>query len=141
MGQATPEDAGKSFAWACDVTDVAVLAKLLWFDPAARERARAILASMPASIQAECPTPEDFYAFVIAADALVYPPPVPETFSQFHAVELSAGRVAMRKGDAPRNVQEYQQTPEGWKYVVPTVGVERWPNNLNNELLTKLSKK
>ena len=138
-GQATPDDTSKSFAWACDITDVAALSKLLWFDPAERERARAILATMPPSIQAEYPTPEDFYAFVLVADALVYPPPTPEMFAQFHSVELSQGRATLRKENSTHNFQEYQQTPEGWKFVVPAIGVERWPNNLNNELLTKLS--
>jgi RNA polymerase sigma factor (sigma-70 family) len=140
-GQATPEAAGKSFAWASDMTDVSALAKLLWFDPAQRERARAILATMPASIQAEYPTPEDFYAFVIAADALVYPPPTPEMVSQLHSFDLGDGRATLRKDGSSRNFQEYQQTPDGWKFVVPAVGVERWPNNLNNELLAKLGAK
>lgn len=138
-GQATPFDAGRSFAWASDVTDVAAIAKLIWFEPELRERARAILATMPASIQAEYPTPEAFYAFVLAADALLHPPPVPETFSNFREVELREGRVAFRREGSDRNYHEYQQTPEGWKFVMPAIGVERWPNNLNDELLVKLA--
>jgi RNA polymerase sigma factor (sigma-70 family) len=137
-GQATAEDAGRSFAWACDTTDVDALANLLYFDPDQRERARAVLATMPASIQAGYPTPEKFYAFVIAADALAYPPPLPETFAQFHAVELQSGRVAFRRSGSSHNFQEYQQTADGWKFVVPARGVELWPANLANETLANL---
>lgn len=138
-GQATPEDAGRSFAWASDVTDIDAIATLIWFEPEVRERARAMLATMPASIRADYPTPEAFYAFVIATDALFYPPPVPETAPRFKQVTLREGRVAFRRDGSNYNMQEYQQTPEGWKYVVPLVGVERWPANLDNQLLFKLS--
>jgi len=138
-GQATPMDASRSFAWASDVTDVEAIARLIWFEPELRERARAVLATMPASIQARYPTPEEFYALVIAADSLFYPPPVPETLPQLEEVELREGRAALRFDGSPRNYHEYQQTTEGWKFVMPAVGVERWPNNLNNETLAKLS--
>lgn len=138
-GQATPLDAGKSFAWACDATDVESIAKLLWFDPAQRMRAQQILATMPATVQAEYPTPEMFYAFVIAADALVYPPPASQPLGGLQQVTLGEGRVAFRREGSSRNYHEYQQTPEGWKFVMPARGVERWPANLNSELLVKLS--
>ncbi len=139
-GQDTALNAGLSFAYASDATDVDLLSKLLWFEPEQRRRASEILATMPASLRAEYSTPEIFYALVIAADALIYPPPGPDTFANFTAVELSPGRVAMRRKGSDRNFHEYQLTPEGWKFVMPAVGVERWPNNLNNELLVRLSR-
>ncbi|MFO1448390.1 MAG: sigma-70 family RNA polymerase sigma factor [Opitutaceae bacterium] len=139
-GQDTAANAGMSFAYASDATDVDLLAKLIWFDPELRQRAAAMLATYPESIRAAYPTPEQFYALVIAADALIYPPPGPDTFANFTAVELSPGRVAMRRKGSDRNFHEYQLTPEGWKFVMPAVGVERWPNNLNNELLVRLSR-
>jgi RNA polymerase sigma factor (sigma-70 family) len=138
-GQATPLDAGKSFAWACDATDVEAIAKLLWFEPTLRDRARQVIATMPASVQAEYPTPEEFYAFVIAADALVFPPPV--SLGGMQVVTLGEGRAALRREGSSKNYQEYQLTPEGWKYVMPARGVERWPANLNGELLVKLYRK
>lgn len=137
-GQATPLDAGKSFAWACDSTDVEAIAKLIWFDPALRVRAQQILATMPLAVQAQYPTPEEFYAFVMAADALLHPPPVPDALSGFQQVSLDEGRVAFRRDGSSQNYHEYQQTPDGWKFVMPARGVERWPANLNSELLVKL---
>jgi hypothetical protein len=94
---------------------------------------------MPASVQAEYPTPEEFYAFVIAADALVFPPPV--SLGGMQVVTLGEGRAALRREGSSKNYQEYQLTPEGWKYVMPARGVERWPANLNGELLVKLYRK
>lgn len=85
------------------------------------------------------PTPQKFYALVIAADAQISPPPGPDSFAIFTAVELSPDRVAMRRKGSDRNFHEYQLTPEGWRFVMPAVGVERWPNTLNNELLISLS--
>lgn len=140
-GQATPLDAGLSFAWAADATDVEALAKLIWFEPALRLRAQQMLATMPASLQEKYPTPEEFYAFVMAADALLHPPPMPEMLSELQSVMLSEGRAALRKPGSSRNHHEYQQTPDGWKFVMPAVGVDRWPANLNSELLEKLSRR
>ena len=94
---------------------------------------------MPPSLQEKYRTPEEFYAFVMAADALLHPPPMPEMLGELQAVMLSDGRAALRKPGSSRNHHEYQQTPDGWKFVMPAVGVERWPANLNNELLEKLS--
>lgn len=139
-GQATPLDAGKSFAWACDATDVDALAKLIWFDPTLRVRAQQMLSNMPAAVQAQYPTPEEFYAFVIAADALLHPPPASVPLGGMQQVTLSEGRVGFRRPGSLHNYHEYQQGPDGWKFVMPAVGVERWPANLNSELLVKLSR-
>lgn len=140
-GMDTPMDAAATFAWACDATDLATVARVIWFDPETRKKAEEVVAGLPPSLRARYPTPEAFYGLVIAADSLVYPPPVPEVAPRFETVELSEGRAAIRIVGSNRNFHEYQQTPEGWKFVMPLVGVERWPNNLNNDLLVRLARK
>lgn len=138
-GQATPQDAVQSFAWAANAGDVDALAKLIWFDPPARERANAILASMPDSVRAEYDTPEKFYAMLLAADAIVAPAPPPEYLTAVTMVELSPGRDAQQEPGAsqPQLLRQYQQTLDGWKYVLPIQGVDGLPNLLNNPQLIK----
>lgn len=138
-GQATPHDALLSFAWASHDGEVAALSKLLWFDPAGRTKALDVLHGMPASIQAEYDTPEKLYAFILAADALVYPPPGPDILAQSNPVEVAPGRVAMLRPGLtdPRGANQFQETPEGWKYVIPDQVVSILPQNLNNPLLIK----
>ncbi len=139
-GQATPHDAFMSFAWGSDAGEVGPLAKLLWFDPGVREKAEAVLATMPEAIRAEHRTPEELFAFIFAADALVAPPPGADLLDHWQAVELSPGRVALRAPGAKPgyDFHQYQQTPDGWKYVVPEVAVENMPSVLTNETLAKL---
>jgi hypothetical protein len=136
-GQATSQDAMQSFAWAGNAGDVDTLAKLIWFDPPARDRANAILASMPDSVRAEYDTPEKFYAMLLAASAIVAPAPPPEYLAAATMVELSPGRVAQQNpgSSQPQLLTQYQQTPDGWKYVLPVQGVDGLPNLLNNPLL------
>ena len=141
-GIATARDAALTFAWAGDICDPDEFAKVLYFDRDAREKALAILATMPESIRTEYPTPEAFYGLVLAATCLEAPPPGADLIERFMVeVELRPGRIAMRQKDSDRNNHEYQLTAEGWKYVIPEVGVIRWPNNLNSQTLAKLGKR
>jgi RNA polymerase sigma factor (sigma-70 family) len=136
-GQAAPHDAFMSFAWGCDAGEIGALAKLIWFDAADREKALAVLASMPESLRAQYRTPEELYAFFFAADALVAPPPGPDVIEGFQVVEFRPGRSALLIPGTTRNFQEFQQTTDGWKYVVPADGVANAPKVLNNEVLAK----
>lgn len=139
-GQATAHDAYMSFAWAADAGQIAELAKLICFEEQDRPKALAVLASMPGEIRAEYPTPEALYAFFFAADALVAPPPGPDVIEGNQAEELRPGRIVIRRPGRPAQKydHQFQQTPAGWKYVIPDVGVENAPNILNNETLQKL---
>ena len=127
LGQATAYNAYQTFAWASDRCDVSALARLITFDPNDRARAHAALEAMPPNIREQCHTPEELYAFLIAADALRYPPPAADVLAQARAFPLAEGRVAMRLPGSTRNRFVYQQTPDGWKYVFPSEAVEWFP--------------
>jgi hypothetical protein len=140
-GIATAHDAALTFAWASDICDPDELGKVITFDGPAREKALAILATMPEAIRAQYPTPESFYGLVLAATCLEAPPPGADVIERFMVeVELQTGRVAMRQKGSNRNNHEYQLTVEGWKYVIPEVGVTNMPRNLNSQTLAKLVK-
>jgi len=139
-GRATPHDAFMSFAWAADTGEIGSMAKLLWFENKTREKALAVLATMPDSLRAQYRTPEELYAFFFTADALVAPPPGADLIEGNVVVDLSPGRVVMRRPGAPPNQydHEFQQTSDGWKYVVPEIAVDNMPKVLANETLAKL---
>jgi RNA polymerase sigma factor (sigma-70 family) len=141
-GIATARDAAFTFAWAGDICDPDELAKVITFDAAARAKALEILATMPEAIRTEYPTPETFYGLVLAATCLEAPPPGADLIERnMVEVELKPGRVAMRRKGSDHNNHEYQLTDEGWKHVIPEVGVIHMPRNLNSQTLAKLVQK
>jgi hypothetical protein len=142
LGNATPHDAALTFAWAGDICDPDECGKLVYFDSDAREKALAIWATMPEAIRTQYPTPEAFYGLLLAAAQLEAPPPgadVIEHSSTF--VELSPGRVAMRRKGSDRNFHEYQLTDAGWKYVMPEAGIKGLAGILNSQTLAKLAQR
>ncbi len=141
-GNATARDAALSFAWAGDISDPDELGRLVYFESAEREKALAILATMPDAVRKQYPTPEAFYGLLLAASTLVSPPPGADLMEKFMVeVELRPGRVATRRKGDDRNFHEYQLTDTGWKYVLPMPGVEHLPRNLNSETLARLVQK
>jgi len=142
-GTATPRDAGYTFAWASDICDPAVMARLVHLDPDARARAIQILDSMPPEVRAQYPTPETFYGLLLALSCLGGPPPGADVLEAMEPtieqVEVSPGRVAFRPKGSNRTIHEFQLTGDGWKYVLPLAGVEGLPNNLSNESLARLA--
>ena len=54
-------------------------------------------------------------------------------------VPLSPDRVAFRQSGSAVNFHEYQQTPEGWKFVFPERGVESAPTILNSDTLARVT--
>jgi RNA polymerase sigma factor (sigma-70 family) len=139
-GTATAHDAALTFAWAGDICDPEILGQLLYFDSAAREKALAVLATMPESIRTQYPTPEAFYGLLLAASCMEAPPPGADILEKARIVELSPGRVSHQPPGSTRDDWQYQQTPAGWKYVLPLAGVEGLPSILNSQTLANLSK-
>lgn len=138
-GLATPHAAVLTFTWASDICDPDELAKVITFDPAVRQRALEVLATMPEAIRQQYPTPEAFYGLVLAATCLEGPPPGADLIERNTTeVELKPDRFAMRRKGSERNEHEYQLTADGWKFVVPEIGVTRWPGNLNSQTLARL---
>ncbi|MBI2513757.1 MAG: sigma-70 family RNA polymerase sigma factor [Opitutae bacterium] len=140
-GIATPLDAALTFAWAGDVCDPDEFAKIVCFDPKAREAAQAVLAGMPEEVRAQYPTPEKLFGMLLAASCLEAPPPTAEMMERFMTVvEIAPGRAASRRVGSDRNTHEYQLTESGWKYVLPEAGVRGLPGILNSETLARLNK-
>ena len=135
-GRATAHDAVMTFAFAGDIGDPVILGQMVYFDRPAREKATAVLATMPDSIRAQYPTPEAFYGLLLAASCLEGPPPGADIVDTAQIIELSPGRVEQR----PPGLQ-FQQTPDGWKYVLPLNGVEGLPSLINSQTLAKLGKR
>lgn len=141
-GQATARAAVETFAWACDVGDSEVLAKLVYLDDQTRARAQSVLLRMPAGIRAQCRTPEELYGLLLAASSLEAPPPDALIVRYLmNLAELEPGRVATRRIGSSANFHEFLQTSEGWKYVLPVEAIDSLPQVLNRETLANLSRR
>lgn len=139
-GQATPRDAAYTFGWAGAMSDPDAFARVIYLDDAARTKALALLARMPDSIRAQCRTPEDFCGLILAAATLQGPPPDADTFERSSTlVELRPDRVAVRRAGSTANYHEYQNTPDGWKWVLPAFAIEPMSTNLSSATLAKLA--
>ncbi len=135
-GQASAEDAVLSFAWACDVADPEVLAKLVLLEDHTQAMAANVLGSMPEGVRAQCRTPEDFYGMLLAASCLEAPPPDAAIARRLmKLVVLGPDRVATRMIGSSVNFHEFQRTPAGWKYVLPAGAVETLPGILGSRTL------
>lgn len=141
-GRATAHDAALSFAWAGDISDPAAFSELLYFDGKGREKALEVLASMPEPIRELYPTPEDLYGLFLAASTLEAPPPGADLMERLMVVvDLRPGRAATRRVGSDVNYHEYQQTPDGWKWVIPehivSTVMPGWLNSRSIEALRK----
>ncbi len=138
-GLATPRDSFMTFAWAGDAADIDALTKMIWIDPNVRQKALEEMAKQPKDLIAQYPTPEQFYAFITAAICLQAPPPgadiVQRRAEGMQGKEVRPGRLAF-----PNNY-EFQQTEQGWKWVLPEIAVTAWLHVLNDSVLTKSEKK
>lgn len=118
-GTATPVEANLTAAWAGDHAEIEALARMIFFDGHGRENAMEVLARMPEEIRAEYPTPEALYAFFIAAQTQLGRPPGPDVLERWEPVEISPGRVKLRRpGAKEAHSMPYQHTPDGWKMVI-----------------------
>lgn len=138
-GTATPEDAAMTFAWAGDVCDPEAFERIILLEPPVRAKALEVLASMPEAIRAEFSSPEAFYGMLLAASCIEGPPPGADLLEKWEIVEIRPGRVGHRAPGQTRFHGEYQNTSDGWKYVLPMVAVDGLHGILNSRTLAKLS--
>jgi RNA polymerase sigma factor (sigma-70 family) len=139
QGRSSAVDAVFTFAWACDVCDPQVLGEMVYLDAETRAHALKVLATMPETVRAKYPTAEAFYGFLLAAACVEAPPPSAELARHLmNVVELGEGRIATRRTGSTANHHEFQQTTDGWKYVLPDVAIESLPQLLNSPVLNKL---
>lgn len=131
-GQRTPTDATQTALWAAAGGDLKALAAAIVLEPAAREKAHALMDKLPREVAAQLATAEDFVALLTAGD-----------------VPLTEAHVFDPKGDAPprwavrvvefRDAQGktrvaplrlYQASETEWRLVVPEAALEKYAARL-----------
>jgi RNA polymerase sigma factor (sigma-70 family) len=142
-GQATPQDAARSWAWAADSGDVAALTKLFAYDQKGLETIQAIHATMPESIRAQYRSPEELIAFLYIAQTLLNPVPGEEVWEKkitdAAINQISPGRVEFHPPGQKSEGPIFVQTPDGWKLELPTrLLAPLVAHVLSNEMLNKL---
>lgn len=117
-GNATPLATLQTFAWACDRGDTETVGRLLYIDAAARPKAEAFMAALPESARAQWKTVDEMAAAVLTRSIMAQPFPNADILETATPEPISAGRVKLRMPNVPKDGTEYQQTAEGWKYVL-----------------------
>lgn len=117
-GQATPVAALQTMAWACDQGDVETMARLFVIEEKSRAKVDAIYAAMPAARRAEWNSVQAFAAAIIVHDGIEQPYPGNEVLALARIEPGTEGRVTLQLPGAVVSGVVFQQTPEGWKYVV-----------------------
>mgnify|MGYP001570303026 CR=1 FL=1 len=128
-GKATPSAAAETLMWAADGGDVETLAKSIFLEPAAREKAEGILARLPDSMRATYDTPEKLVALLMAREGDIRAMQV--------LVENKQGDDALvnlraQKDDGKTKEEGYQfrRANDGWQMVVPGKLVDKFGKKL-----------
>lgn len=117
-GQATPVATLQTMAWACDQGDVATMAALFFIDAPARAQVDAIYASVSAKVRAEWTSAEALAAGIMVRDGIDEPYPGMEVLALAQAKPAGEGRVTLLLPGCNVSGLVFQQTSEGWKYVI-----------------------
>lgn len=125
-GQATPVDALQTMAWACDQGDTATMARLFIIDDEARASANAVFAAIPVDLRKEWNSLESFAASIIVQDGIEQPYPGADVLALAKVEPGLTGRVTLQLPGAIVSGLVFQQTPEGWKYVIREAVVEEY---------------
>lgn len=129
-GRATPDAAVETALWHAAGGDVAGLAEMLELEPAARAKAAALLAALPAAIRARCATPEAFVALLGAGD-------LPLGEAMISTAEPLGGNEATRglqvlgpEGKWKHATLRLRRDGDAWRLVVPESAVDRYAAKL-----------
>ena len=117
-GQATPIAALQTMAWACDQGDVETMASLFLIDEDVRPQANAIYEAIPAKQRAEWSSVEAFAAAIIVHNGTEQPYPGTEVLALAKIEPITESRVTLLLPGAIVSGVVFQQTAEGWKYVI-----------------------
>lgn len=117
-GNATPLATLQTFAWACDRGDVETVQRLLFVEEAARPKVEAFVAALPENVRAQWKSVDETVAAMLTESVMARPFPRHDILATATPEEVSAGRIRLRMPNVPRDGTEYQQTAEGWKYVL-----------------------
>ncbi len=94
------------------------MARLFVIDDEAKPKANDIYAAIPAEMRAEWKSVEAFAAAIIVHNGIQQPYPGAEVLALAKIEPISAGRVALLLPGASVSGLVFQQTAEGWKYVI-----------------------
>jgi hypothetical protein len=125
-GNATPLATLQTFAWAADRGDTETVGRLLHIDAAARAKAEAFMASLPAAGRAQWKNVDEMAATILTRSIMALPFPNADILETATVEEITADRVRLRLPDVPRDGTEYQKTADGWKYVLTEAVVDRY---------------
>lgn len=123
-GKETPSAAAESLMWASDSGELDVLAKAIVLDPAAREKAEAILARLPASARQDYDSPEKLIALLLARDGDAR---AMQILGESKAGDDALVNLRLQKDDGKTKDEGYQfrRTGDGWRLVVPGKAVDK----------------
>jgi hypothetical protein len=117
-GNATPLATLQTFAWACDRGDTETVQRLLFIEKAARPKVEAFVAALPEQVRSQWKSVDETVAALLTESVMARPFPRHDILATATPEEVGAGRVRMRMPNVPRDGTEYQQTADGWKYVL-----------------------
>ncbi|MDQ5978299.1 MAG: hypothetical protein QG602_1273 [Verrucomicrobiota bacterium] len=117
-GNATPLATLQTFAWACDRGDTETVQRLLFVEEAARPKVEAFVAALPENVRAQWKTVDETVAAMLTESVMARPFPRHDILATATPEEVGTGRIRLRMPNVPRDGTEYQQTAEGWKYVL-----------------------
>lgn len=136
VGRATPEAAFQTELWAEDRQQVEVAAAMLTFDPAARERLTALIASLPEKSRSTYVSPEYLAALLMTGSG----DPTPFAGLQVLSADPRSGDlIALRTrwqytdGQVRENEWLFQRDADGWKRVLQSDMVEKLVHILEQE--------
>lgn len=140
QGQATPENALLSYAWACDTGNATAVKRLITFDQAGQRELEKVYAAAPASVRARYQTPQDLYIRALLIASVLKPPTGVEQIKNYVATPVSTERIVLRKAGSEGKGFPIVQTAEGWRIEVTLRpgGGGGLMAVLNNELAVKL---
>lgn len=117
-GNATPLATLQTFAWACDRGDIETVQRLLFVEEAARPKVEAFVAALPENVRAQWKSVDETVAALLTESVMARPFPRHDILATATPEEVGAGRIRLRMPNVPRDGTEYQQTADGWKYVL-----------------------
>ena len=128
-GTGTPAAAAETFLWATDGGDWETLAKSIYLDPAAREKAEAMLARLSPAARATYDTPEKLIALLMAREG---DNQGMQVLGENHAGDEALVNLRLQKGDGKTKEEglPFRRTSDGWKLVVNGKAVDKFGKKL-----------
>lgn len=134
-GNATPVSALQTFAWAADRGDAVQLQQMIVYDERARGKVAAYLDALPAEVKAKIESPEQLAALELTADLINRPYPRADLLARGEVQPVDPNRVVVRLRGAAREFTSFQQTPDGWKFLITEELVDAYlAERMNSEL-------